>query len=314
MSFGPDEDGLDWNVTGNGWTWPIDRAELRLHGLDGLVWNNVRVFTGPQGSLDGDARIIARAPGFLDVFTTWSLFPHERLTVAASFPKGVLQQPSRLQVAAHWAGDNLAVFPSVLGVVAIGFYVGWLFLYGVARPPAVIVPQFAPPSGFSPAMVGYLENKGLSDRDFSAGIVGLAVARHLKLIHGDGTYWQVRQAGGQPVTDLESRFEDALFLADDELSISAPNRNRVVIARSVLDNFVRGAVMPALLYKEPRNVRPARTIKGGPGARPLGYCRDRLAVAVAGGYSAPTGAAPGSSSPCASPPRRPSPARATAAG
>jgi len=314
VSFGPDEDGLDWNVTGNGWTWPIDRAELRLHGLDGLVWNNVRVFTGPQGSLAGDARIIARAPGFLDVVTTGSLFPHERLTVAASFPKGVLQQPSRLQVAAHWAGDNLAVFPSVLGVVAIGFYVGWLFLYGVARPPAVIVPQFAPPSGFSPAMVGYLENKGLSDRDFSAGIVGLAVARHLKLIHGDGTYWQVRQAGGQPVTDLESRFEDALFLADDELSISAPNRNRVVIARSALDNFVRGAVMWVLLYKEPRNVRPARTIKGGPGARPLGYCRDRLAVAVAGGYSAPTGAAPGSSSPCASPPRRPSPGRATAAG
>ena len=226
----------------------------------------------------------------------------------------MLQQPSRLQVAAHWAGDNLAVFPSVLGVVAIGFYVGWLFLYGVARPPAVIVPQFAPPSGFSPAMVGYLENKGLSDRDFSAGIVGLAVARHLKLIHGDGTYWQVRQAGGQPVTDLESRFEDALFLADDELSISAPNRNRVVIARAALENFVRGAVMPALLYKEPRNVRPARTIKGGPGARPLGYCRDRLAVAVAGGYSAPTGAAPSSSSPCASPPRRPSPGRATAAG
>ena len=32
VSFGPDVDGLDWNVTGNGWTWPIDRAELRLHG------------------------------------------------------------------------------------------------------------------------------------------------------------------------------------------------------------------------------------------------------------------------------------------
>jgi len=32
VSFGPDEDGLDWNVTGNGWNWPIDRAELRLHG------------------------------------------------------------------------------------------------------------------------------------------------------------------------------------------------------------------------------------------------------------------------------------------
>ena len=214
--------------------------------------------------------------------TTGSLFPHERLTVSASFPKGVLQQPSQLQVAVHWAGDNLAVFPSLLGVVWIAFYVGWLFLYGAARPPAVIVPQFAPPSGFSPAMVGYLENKGLSHRDFSAGIVGLAVARHLKLIHREGTYRLVRQEGGQPVTDLEARFESALFRTDDELSLSATNRNRVVIARAALENFVRGAVMPALLYKEPRNVRPARTIKGGPGARPRGYCRDRPAVAVAG--------------------------------
>lgn len=80
MSFGPDEDGLDWNVTRNGWTWPIDRAELRLHGLDGLVWNNVRVFTGPQGNRAGDARIIARAPGFLDVVATGPLSLHEGLT------------------------------------------------------------------------------------------------------------------------------------------------------------------------------------------------------------------------------------------
>ena len=54
-------------------------------------------------------------------------------------------------------------------------------------------------------MVGYLEDKSLSDRDFSAGIVGLAVARRLKLIHDDGTYRLVRQQGGQPVTELESQ-------------------------------------------------------------------------------------------------------------
>jgi len=147
--------------------------------------------------------------------------------VAAFFPKGVLQQPSQLQVAAHWIGDNLALFPSFLGVVGIGFYVGWLFLYGAARPPAVIVPQFAPPNGFSPATVGYLEDERLSDRSFSAGIVGLAVARHLKLIHGDGVYRLVRRQGGQPVTDLETRFEVALFHTGDELEISASNRDRV---------------------------------------------------------------------------------------
>jgi uncharacterized membrane protein YgcG len=260
VSFRSDRDGLDWNVTGNGWTWPIDRAELRLRGPEGLIWHNVRLFTGLPGSRAEDGLIIALAPGFLDAVTTRPLALHEGLTVAAFFPKGVLQQPSQLQVAAHWAGDNLAVFPSLLGVVGIGFYVGWLFLYGAARPPAVIVPQFAPPSGFSPAMVGYLEDERLLDRSFSAGIVGLAVARHLKLVHGDGIYRLERQPGGQPVTDLETRFEVALFRANDELSISATNRDRVAYARTALGNFLRSAVMPALLNKEPRNVRPALAI------------------------------------------------------
>ena len=162
--------------------------------------------------------------------------------------------------------------------------------------------------------------KRLSDHDFSAGIVGLAMARHLKLFHSDGTYQLVRQEGGQPATDLELWFEDVLFRADNELSISATNGNSVVAARAALDKFVRDAVFPALLHNEPRNVHPARAIAtivltvaalvieygafalalrlaiviglsvvwallladGGLCARPLGYCRDRPAAAVAG--------------------------------
>jgi len=62
VSFGSNRDGLDWNVTGNGWTWPIDRAELRLRGPEGLVWYSVRLFTGPPGSRAEDGLIIARAP------------------------------------------------------------------------------------------------------------------------------------------------------------------------------------------------------------------------------------------------------------
>ena len=76
-----DEDGLDWNVTVNGWTWPIDRAELRLHGSERLVWNNAHVFTGPQGSRAGDARIVEQTPSFLDVVTNRPLDLHEGLTV-----------------------------------------------------------------------------------------------------------------------------------------------------------------------------------------------------------------------------------------
>jgi hypothetical protein len=257
VNFGQDTDGLDWNVTGNGWSWPIDRAELRLHGPEGLIWNSVRLFTGPPGSRAEDAQIITQTPGFLDVVTTRPLSLYEGLTVAATFPKGVVQQPSQLAVAAHWVGDNQALAASFLGVVGIGFYVGWLFLYGAARPPAVIIPQFAPPGDFSPAMVGYLEDKRLSNRDFSAGIVGLAVARRLKLIHGDGIYRLVRQQSGQPVTELEAQFEGALFRGGDELSVSATNCFLIGFARTTLNNLLRRAVMPALLHKAPGNGWPA---------------------------------------------------------
>ena len=260
IHFGRDGDSLDWNVTGNGWEWPIDRAELHLRGSGALVWNHVDFWTGTRGSRAADAQLVWSGPGVLDVATTAPLARHAGLTVAAGFPKGVIRAPSAAQQAVHWASDNLPLLASVLGLVCVGWYVGWLFLYGAARPRSVIVPQFAPPPGFSPAMVGYLEDKRLSDRDFGAGIVGLAVARHLKLIHTDGTYRLIRQAGGQPVTDLETRFEGALFGLGDELSISEIGRNRIVRARAALENLLRRAAMPALLCREPRNVRPAVTI------------------------------------------------------
>ena len=262
VAFRPDADRLDWNVTGNGWEFPIDRAELRLHGPQRLLWHDVH-YSGPQGNWATGARVVAQQPGFLDVATTQPLSYHEGLTVAASFPKGLLQEPSALRVAAHRAADNLALFPSLLGLLGVAAYVGWLFLYGAKRPPAAIIPRFAPPNGFSPAMVGYLEDRGYSDRDFSAGIVSLAVARHLKLNHADKTYRLVRQPGGQPVPELEARFEGVLFGGADELSIAAENQSRIAAARSALRTLLEHAMMPALLYREPRNVVPAVLIAVG---------------------------------------------------
>jgi hypothetical protein len=72
--------------------------------------------------------------------------------------------------------------------------------------------------------------------DFSSDLGGgLSTA-----IAADGTYQLVRQAGGQPVTDLESRFEDALFPADNELSISATDQNRIVVAVGATPDTLSG--------------------------------------------------------------------------
>jgi hypothetical protein len=43
VSFRPQEDVLNWNVTGNGWQWSIDRAEYHLHAPVGLAWHSVHL-------------------------------------------------------------------------------------------------------------------------------------------------------------------------------------------------------------------------------------------------------------------------------
>jgi hypothetical protein len=91
MGFFADHDELYWNVTGNGWGFPIDHASAHLMLPEGIPRGEIRMeaYTGPEGS-----KAQAFSSGLDDgapVFrTTAGLGPREGLTIVAMWPKGFI--------------------------------------------------------------------------------------------------------------------------------------------------------------------------------------------------------------------------------
>lgn len=173
-----DHDEFYWNVTGNGWQFPINRASAVVSLPDGVIATGVTFFTGPEGSTAKNARATGNrsAPAFE---TTRPLRPQEGLTIAVSMPKGSIAPPSADQQRDWFLRDNINLIIGGGGLLLVMLYYVW-FWRRVGRDPdgGVVVPRWDAPDGLSPALVNYVHNKGFSGAGWealSASFIDLAV-------------------------------------------------------------------------------------------------------------------------------------------
>jgi len=235
IGFFPQRDALYWNATGNGWTFAIDQAEARIRLPEAVPFEQVSVYTGLQGATGTDARVVEREPGQIVFRTTKQLPPHGGLTVAVSWPKGVVTPPSSGQVARWWLADNLAVPVAGLGLaLVLGFYFQAWKRVGRDPPRGVIIPLFAPPAGMSAAAVRYVNNLAFDQRCFTAAIIDLGVNGHLK-ITGDKPPVLDRRTGGNPMSEAETAMERRLFSRGSSLALSQVNHETLGSAKDALD-------------------------------------------------------------------------------
>lgn len=82
-----DHDELYWNVTGNGWLFPILRASATVTLPDGVLAQQLAYYTGPIGGKGQDASASQQA-GRVTFATTRPLAQAEGLTIAIKLPKG----------------------------------------------------------------------------------------------------------------------------------------------------------------------------------------------------------------------------------
>ncbi len=179
-----DHDELYWNVTGNGWIFPIRSAVATVTFPQGVVPEDVTFFTGPVGATGKNARASVD-DGRLVVATTAPLGAEEGLTFAAKLPKGAIDPPSADQESSWWLSDNRDYLIGFGGLILVFLYYtrSWL---KVGRDPAreIVVPRWDPPSGISPALVNYIDNKGFSGQGWtalSATALDLAVRGYVTL-------------------------------------------------------------------------------------------------------------------------------------
>ncbi len=79
IGFFADYDELYWNVTGNGWAFPIETAEARITLPEKVTFRQTALYTGPQGGRGKDATVVEQQPGRIVFRTT-------RIAAAAKRP------------------------------------------------------------------------------------------------------------------------------------------------------------------------------------------------------------------------------------
>lgn len=185
-----DFDELYWNATGNGWAFPIDRAEARITLPSPASFGQRAIYTGPHGADGKQARVVSEAPGEILFRTIGPLAPYEGLTVAVAWPKNVIAAPTEADRRGWWLSD---FGPALVGAAVLFGILGY---YGFAWSrvgrdprPGTIVPIFAPADDLSPAAMRYVWKMKADNRAFAAALVNMGVKGHVRLVEEDGGWF-----------------------------------------------------------------------------------------------------------------------------
>ena len=199
-----DHDQLYWNVTGNGWAFPIDFAAATVTFDADVPVEEIQTtgYTGKRGAKGNTYSISNVGPGAIRVESTKPLPIKHGLTVVAGIPKGyfdlapipasTFDLPSALLTTTRNASSYLdynkpkpsenawVSLALASGIPLAYFLIVWVF---IGRDPlrGRIGTRFDPPAGISPAATRYLTNRGYDSTTFAAAVLNMAAQGHVKL-------------------------------------------------------------------------------------------------------------------------------------
>lgn len=175
VGFFADRDELIWNVTGNFWAFPIDRATATIIPPGGASITSTTAYTGAFGASEKAARVGGTAGGYATAETTDVLKPREGLTVTVTLPPGSVRPPDVAQSIAYLWRDAAPVWLGLLGLLVVVTYYGVVWTaYGKDPDSDTIIPRYNPPHGVGPAACRYILSMGWDAKGFTAAIVNLA--------------------------------------------------------------------------------------------------------------------------------------------
>lgn len=248
----PDYDELYWNVTGNGWEFPIDRAEGKITLPSPAAFGQRAVYTGAQGATGQQARVVSEKPGEIVFETTGPLAPYEGLTVAAAFPKGILAEEKSSWLADY--GPLLAGGAALLGIIAF-YYYAWLRAGRDPRP-GTVVPLFSPADNLSPAAMRYIWKMKADNRAFAAALVDLGVKGHIKLSEEEGGWFSSdktkifrRIEVGEPLDAAEEAMLRELAMSGESIVMDQKNHVKFQAARKALNEDFKSRFEGKLFHR-----------------------------------------------------------------
>jgi hypothetical protein len=260
LGFYKDHDELFWNVTGNGWDFPIDAASATVHLPANIPADRVTFsgFTGPRGSRESQLTSSREDAAFQ--FTAQSaLSPHEGLSVLLMWPKGYITPPTFSQNLEFFFRDNRGALLLASGflITLLYYLIAWSV---VGRDPArgVIMALYEPPANLSPSAMRYLMRMGYDNKTFAAAILDMAVRGFLKITEESGAY-RLTLSGKDDgaLTADEKQIASALFEGRHELLLQQTNHTLIKSAMVATQKWLKTAEEKTYFLTNSRYLIPA---------------------------------------------------------
>lgn len=237
IGFFEEFDELYWNVTGNGWDFPIDKASaiVNLPAIFPQDQINLAGYTGPQGSKGEDYTSHVEYDGSAWFETSKGLGSREGLTIVVNWPKGYVTEPTEEERLSWFLQDNSSTLVGVggLGLLLIYYIVVWL---RVGRDPegGAIIPLYEPDPGYSPASMRFISNMGYDNKAFSVAIINMAVKGYLEIEESSTNSFTLRkrEAPEGKLAIGEGAIASALF-GHGKTEIELKKKNHAKIGKAI---------------------------------------------------------------------------------
>ena len=235
LGFFEDHDELYWNVTGNGWSFPIDRASASVelpHGASNQI-SETGGYTGLAGSKSKDLIVSVNGAGVVEFMTTKPLGPSEGLTIVVSWAKGYVKEPGFAQKLSYFVRDNRVLLMGIVGLFILSIYylIVWA-RFGKDPLRGTIIPLYVPPDGFTIGAMRYIMKMGYDNKILAATIIDMAVKGYLKIIEKENVYTLKKTGAVDSVLNKEELLIcRLLFGADDEIKME--NENHEIITAAI---------------------------------------------------------------------------------
>ncbi|MDA1369712.1 MAG: DUF2207 domain-containing protein [Proteobacteria bacterium] len=232
IGYFPGHDELYWNVTGNGWAFQILQASatVTLPGNISATDITMEGYTGRFGDV-GQAYTVSVQDGGASIQTTATLPDAAALTLAMTWPKGIVYQPTEPENFTYLLSANLGLLLALITLVGSTIYLYYAW-HRVGRDPesGVIFPHYSPPKGYSPASARYIATMRYDAKAFTAAIVNLAVKNYLLIEKEEDDYTLTRTESFAALAAGEKTILEKLFAEGPELRLETENRQLVMDA------------------------------------------------------------------------------------
>ena len=253
--FFEDHDEFYWNVTGNDWPVPIERASAMIYfPAEASGKLRAQAFQGVYGSSQ-HASASVTGPG-VSVETTDALPMRGGLTGDVYIEKGVLHQPSGLARFFRFIRSN-PVLTVPLWAFAVMFPMWWI--KGRDPDPGMsVAPMYEPPEKMGPAEVGTLIDGSVDPRDITSVLVDMAVRGYVKIVETehkgflsstkDYEFHLLKNRGEwNDLTDYETAMLGNVFAGSDVVLLSSL-RNHFYTVLPAIKRGVLGALKSKGMY------------------------------------------------------------------